>query len=89
MDLSILGDMIQAIQKKEEEDFDLQMQIVAWQTSILANFSGNARTKVKPSDLYTPLEERRNPEVIEPSKTKEELQADLLKAFNTSNVTIK
>lgn len=65
----------------QEEDFDTKMQMVAWQTALLMNSTGNYKKKIKPVDLYTPLEEKKEQEQKHEEKTKEELQQELLSAF--------
>ena len=67
----------------------MQMQMLAWQTSLLMNSTGNFKKKIKPSDLYNSMKEVEEKKKPENTKTKEELQADLLKAFASSNLNIQ
>lgn len=55
MPLEILWDIIQAHIRLEEEQFDYDMSLLAWQTSLLMNSTGNYKKKIKPDDLYTPM----------------------------------
>lgn len=91
LDLSILGEMILANMKVEEESFDTKMQMVAWQTALLMNSSGNFKKKIKPEDLYTPLAEAKKKEKQQEfnPEEKKRLQDELLSAFAGSNVVTK
>lgn len=44
--------MVIANAKKREEEVDLQLNLLAWQTSHIMNSSGNYKKQVKPEDLY-------------------------------------
>lgn len=44
--------MVIANGKKREEEVDLQLNLLAWQTSHIMNSSGNYKKQVKPEDLY-------------------------------------
>lgn len=48
--------MVRAKIKIEEEEFDLKMQMLAWQTSILINAMGKTKKRYKPKDLYKPAD---------------------------------
>ena len=83
--MPVLIDMLKAFSKKEEQEFDLKMQVVAWQTAMLMNSTGNYKKKIKPEDLYTPISEMKEEaqEVYNPD-LKAQLQAELLSAFSDS-----
>lgn len=65
--------------------------MVAWQTALLMNSTGNFKKKIKPSDLYTPMAEAREEVKMNTNKpeNKKELQDDLLSAFAGSNIVIQ
>ena len=93
LDLVILGEMIVACMRAEEEAFDMQMQITAWQSALLMNSTGNFKKKIKPEDLYTPLadfveKEKKKQEGFNP-EDKQKLQEELLKSFGGSDVIIQ
>lgn len=93
LDLTILGEMVVAHIKADEESFDLQMQITAWQTALLMNSTGNYKKRIKPEDLYTPLAElveqkQKENEGFNPEERKR-LQDELLQSFADSNVIIQ
>lgn len=85
IDLLTLSDIIQCYIKAENEEFDQKMQMLAWQTALLMNSTGNYKKSIKPQDLYTPMEQQHEPE---PEENKEELQKELLEAFAGSNVVL-
>lgn len=85
IDLLILSDIIQCYIKAENEAFDQKMQMLAWQTSLLMNSTGNYKRSIKPQDLYTPMEQV---ESEENEKSKEALQQELLEAFAGSNIVV-
>ena len=88
-----MGDMILAQIKVEEENLDEQMQLMAWQTALLMNSTGNYKKKIKPKDLYTPMaeineqEEKQNN--LSGSDAKKKLQEELLSTFADSDMVIK
>lgn len=93
LDIWVIEDLLQAQQYKEDDDFDKQMIQLSWQTALLMNSTGNYKKKIKPEDLYTPLEEQKEKAIkraegLNPKKRKE-LQADLLSAFADSDVVIQ
>lgn len=92
MDLSVLGDLVLAQLRKDEESFDEKMQMLAWQTALLMNSTGNFKRKIKPDDLYKPLAEAKKKEKqdgnVNPEVEKKKLQEDLLSAFAGSDVVI-
>ena len=51
--------MVLAHTRAEEEAFDMQMILLSWQTSLLLNGTGNFKKKIKPTDLYTPLDNQK------------------------------
>lgn len=51
-------EMVSAFIDVENERMDEEMQVVAWQTSILINAIGRAKKTYKPKDLYVPLADR-------------------------------
>lgn len=85
--------MILAQIKVEEENLDEQMQLMAWQTALLMNSTGNYKKKIKPKDLYTPMaeineqEEKQNN--LSGSDAKKRLQEELLSTFADSDMVIK
>lgn len=84
LDLFILGEMIEAHAEVENEEFETKMQMIAWQTALLMNSSGNYKKKIKPQDLYS--NKNKNEETNNKgSETKQELQKELLSAFADSD----
>lgn len=85
--------MILAQIKVEEENLDEQMQIIAWQTALLMNSTGNYKKKIKPQDLYTPIGEIKENEEkqieLSGSDVKKKLQEELLSTFAGSDMVIK
>lgn len=93
LDLVILCDMILAYMRVEEEIFDKEMIQLSWQTAILMNSTGNYKKKIKPEDLYVPLDEQKKKiktkaEGLNQEK-RQKLQKELLSAFADSNVKIQ
>ena len=43
--------MAEAVKKDEADKIEVQQQIVAWQTALLMNATGNYKKQIKPSDL--------------------------------------
>lgn len=87
--MKILGEMIVANSRAEEEQFDMKMQLLSWQTALLMNSTGNYKKKIKPADLYSPIhKEDEQQEQVQESKSKEQLQAELLSTFAGSDVII-
>lgn len=90
MDLAVLGDWIKAHYRAEQEAFDEKMQMVAWQTALLMNSTGNFKKKIKPTDLYTPMAEiDRGQRAEYKPEDKKALQDELLSAFAGSNIIIQ
>lgn len=87
----VLGDCIEANIRAEEEKIDIEMQMMAWQTALLMNSTGNYKKRIKPSDLYTPMAEARDEVKVNVNKpeNKKQLQEDLLSAFAGSNIVIQ
>lgn len=91
LELLNLNDMVKAFSRKEEDEFDNKMQMIAWQTAMLMNSTGNYKKRIKPEDLYTPISELKaeQEEVQEeednPEK-KRHLQEELLSAFSDSDI---
>ena len=84
MDLVHLGEIILAFMQVEEEQIDIKMQMLAWQTALLMNSTGNYRKKVKPEDLYKSIaeiekEEKQKSMTVEDKK---KLEEELLTLFN-------
>lgn len=46
--------MVTAHVEYEENEFNKQMNILAWQTSIIINCMGTLKKKIKPKDLFNP-----------------------------------
>lgn len=83
--------MIASQIRKENEDFDINMQMLAWQTALLMNSSGNYKKRIKPSDLYSPNndEEAEKQEKFskeDVAEVRKKLQEDLLSTFSDSNI---
>lgn len=83
-DLLQLGDIVLAFMKVEEEKIDVEMQMLAWQTALLMNSTGNYKKKIKPEDLYKSIaeiekEEEQKQLTIEDKK---KLEEELLTLFN-------
>lgn len=79
--------MITAVSRCEEESFNIKMQMLAWQTSLLMNSTGNYKKKIKPTDLFSPEERETVEENIsedDKKKLKRQKQEELLKAFADS-----
>ena len=79
--------MIIAYNRHQEELFDEKMSMLAWQTSLLMNATGNYKKAIKPKDLYTSLEDRKKKETkgTKPVENMEELRTDILSVFGTRN----
>lgn len=84
IELSIIVEWLMYKLKSEEEELDKQMQIVAWQTALLMNATGNFKRKIKPNDLYTPVNNSYSKARGKENKNKEQLQAELLESFADS-----
>lgn len=84
-----LSDMVKAYSRKEEDEFDSKMQMVAWQTAMLMNSTGNFKKRIKPEDLYTPISELKKQDEVQeefnPEK-KKQLQDELLSTFSDSDI---
>lgn len=85
--------MVLAHMRVEEESFDKDMLLLSWQTALLMNSTGNYKKKIKPDDLYVPLETQKEKarvqaEGFNPEK-RQELQNELLSAFAGSDVIIQ
>lgn len=76
--------------RAEQEAFDEKMQMMAWQTALLMNSTGNFKKKIKPTDLYTPLAEVEREQKAEyKPEDKKALQEELLSAFAGSDIVIQ
>lgn len=78
--------MIRASAKAEEDSFNSKMQMLAWQTALLMNSTGNYKKKIKPTDLFNPEARKGTVEKAdiseeEKKKLKKQKQEELLKAF--------
>ena len=84
MDLIQLGDIILAFMQVEEEKIDVEMQMLAWQTALLMNSTGNYKKKIKPEDLYKSIAEIEKEEEQKEMtlEDKQKLQEELLTLFN-------
>ncbi|ELU5588602.1 hypothetical protein SCB17_003125 [Clostridium perfringens] len=86
-DLAILKDYIVAHIKAEEEELDKQMQVIAWQTALLMNSTGNYKKSIKPTDLYTSIfEEDNTPAGVHKVENKKALEEELLQTFKGARV---
>lgn len=79
-----LFEMVNAHVEYQNNQFDLDMNKLAWQTSILLNGMGTLKKKVKPTDLYNPNAEPDAPKGVNVVGEEEHnrLQAELLETFN-------
>lgn len=89
MDVEIFVDMVQAKIRIDEEQFDMKMQTLAWQTSILINAMGKSKKRFKPKDLYKPMSDGDDKNVqgdfnVISESDKEKLQQELLNTFRDS-----
>lgn len=84
--------MIIARSKVEQATFEEKMQMLAWQTSLLMNATGNFKKKIKPSDLYSTEDSNANNEkqlnVVNSKDLKKQLQEELLSTFSDSDKTV-
>lgn len=86
-DLAALKDYIIAHIKAEEDELDKQMQVIAWQTALLMNSTGNYKKSIKPTDLYTSIFDTEDtPAGVHRVKNKKALEEDLLKTFKGARV---
>lgn len=91
LDLYCLDEMIASQIRKNNEEFDIKMQMLAWQTALLMNSSGNYKKRIKPSDLYSPsndeeVEKQEKFTKEDVAEAKKKLQEDLLSTFADSNI---
>lgn len=82
--------MILSNMRKEKEDFELNMEMLAWQTALLMNATGNFKRKIKPSDLYKSdyVDEANELEKAngeDSAEVKKKLQEELLSTFADSH----
>lgn len=89
MNLIILADMIRACGRAEEDSFNTKMQMLAWQTALLMNSTGNYKKKIKPTDLFNPEKHKGTVEEADISEEekkalKKQKQEELLKTFACS-----
>jgi hypothetical protein len=78
-----LYEMVEAYTIARNEEFKVDMQKLAWQTSIIINCMGTLKKKIKPTDLFNPDEGEDNQKGIK-SVDKDEhkkLQEELLDSF--------
>lgn len=86
-------DMVEAFAEEERRQDDVKNQRFAWQTAHLMNATGNYKKKIKPTDLYTPVDEVEKSEIpkqnIVKKFTSKEAKAQYLerlqKKFNTDS----
>jgi hypothetical protein len=45
-------DMVSAYYRRRDDELDEQLTVLAWQTSLIMNSSGNYKKAIKPKDLY-------------------------------------
>lgn len=90
MSVADFFDMVRAKLKIEEEEFDMKMQMLSWQTAILINAMGKSKKRYKPKDLYKPissdddvLEVKGSYKVVGDEK-QEQLRKELLETFGHS-----
>ena len=79
-----LGEWLIAMMEKESDLFEVTMNQIAWQTSLLMNATGNYKKEIKPSDLYsTPKESDEQIPLTneEKEQNKKQLQEELLNSF--------
>lgn len=86
MELLHLGDIITSFMKVEEEKIDIEMQMLAWQTALLMNSTGNYKKKIKPEDLYNSIAEIEKEEQQQrlTLEDKKKLEDELLSLFNVN-----
>ena len=89
MDLEQLGEWIFAVARAEQEEVDNQMQMLAWQTALLMNSTGNFKKEIKPSDLYTPMADSTQNKPEYSAEDKKKLQEELLSTFSNSDIVIQ
>ena len=84
MELLHLCDIITSFMKVEEEKIDVEMQMLAWQTALLMNSTGNYKKKIKPEDLYKSIAEIEKEEKQKQltREDKKKLEDELLSLFN-------
>ena len=79
--------MVDAYISYSNDNIDNEMQIRAWQTSILINCMGTLKRKVKPKDLYKSQNELDSSDGINVvgKEKKYELENELLSTFNIND----
>lgn len=45
--------MVEAVMTDEKDKIEVQQQLMAWQTSLLMNATGNFKKQIKPEDLFS------------------------------------
>jgi hypothetical protein len=76
-------DLCVAYIELENEKFDLNMQVTAWQTALLINTGGNVKRKITPEKLYTPLAKQKKKGDASANKSYVDKQREeLKKKFN-------
>lgn len=80
-----LFEMVQAHVEYQNNTFDMEMNKLAWQTSIILNGMGTLKKKIKPTDLYNPEADTNAPNGVKIVGEEEHnrLQAELLDAFKS------
>lgn len=82
LDVYTLGEMFKAQMDMEEREQDRQLQVLAWQTSLLMNATGNYKKPVKPDTLYTPMIETKQAQNTKQKKDDfKQKQEELMKTF--------
>ena len=79
MDFEDFANMYKAVRRREEEEFDISMQVMSIQTALLMNASGNMKQEVKPSDIYESKYNSENNKT--PVKNIDEQRKELLESF--------
>lgn len=86
LDPIIFCEMVESKLKVIKEENEMDMQKLAWQTSIIINCMGTLKKKIKPTDLYNPnaTEESKGGLTYISEEEKESKQSELLSTFNIS-----
>lgn len=79
-----LIEMVEGYISYANDEFDKDMHMLAWQTALLMNSTGNLKKHIKPKDLYNPNADEDVPTGITRvgQEEHERLQAELLATFN-------
>lgn len=87
LDITTLGDMFKAQLDMEEREQDKELQVLAWQTSLLMNATGNYKKPVKPDTLYTPIAEQQK--VTSKNKRAEDFKKKQEELMQTFGITVE